>query len=72
MYTYIDIDINEFYKHIKLSIQNERYKVNTVYKKFKIQIFLLGKLYNKDHKKFRFKSKNIVYSFKSQCRNDSA
>ena len=50
-----DIDINEFCKHIKLTVQTKGYKMNAEYKNLRIKTFFLGKLYNKYHKKFRLR-----------------
>ena len=47
----IDIDINKFYKYIKLSVQTKGYKMNARYKNLTIKTFFLEKLYNKYHKK---------------------
>lgn len=40
--------------------------MNVEYKNLRIKIFFLGKLYNKYHKKFKFKNDNIIDCFKSK------
>ncbi|KAK2663017.1 hypothetical protein Ddye_001591 [Dipteronia dyeriana] len=61
----IDIDINEFCRKIKLSIQTKGFDMNAEYKNLRIKIFVLGRCYNKYHKKFRFINKSIVEHFHS-------
>lgn len=60
----IDIDIDEFFKYVKLSVQTKGFKMNVEYKNIRIKIFCLGKLYNNYKEKFLFENKNILQCFK--------
>lgn len=47
----VDIDINEFCKHSKLSVHTKGYKMNAKYKTIRNKMFFQGNLYNKYHNK---------------------
>ena len=48
----IDIDIKELCSKIKLSIQTKGFNMDVEYKNLRLKIFVLGRCYNKYHKKF--------------------